>query len=149
MDSSTKLAHYRQLLRQVIEMQAAMKPGDRQLESLAICDPANDNYLLMDVGYDHVGRADDVIIHLRLRGDGKVLIEYDGIEYGTAHDLIEANYPYLSTVSYRDKSTTIDRVHRFDSSEKVARFGKSRYAHFYCFKKRVNHCFTCANISSE
>lgn len=90
MDPSTKLARYRQLLRQVVEMHAAMKPGDRQLESLAICDPTNDNYLMMDVGYDHVGRADDVILHLRLRADGKVLIEYDGIEYGIAHDLIEA-----------------------------------------------------------
>ena len=90
MDIFTKLARYRQLLRQVVEMHAAMKPGDRQLESLAICDPTNDNYLLMDVGYDHVGRADDVIVHLRLRGDGKVLTEYDGIEYGIAHDLIEA-----------------------------------------------------------
>jgi hypothetical protein len=90
MDQFNKLARYRQLLRQVVEMHAAMKPGDRQLESLAICDPTNDNYLMMDVGYDHVGRADDVIIHLRLRGDGKVLIEYDGIEYGVAHDLIEA-----------------------------------------------------------
>jgi hypothetical protein len=31
-----------------------------------------------------------VIIHLRLRDDGKVLIEYDGIEYGVAQDLIDA-----------------------------------------------------------
>ena len=30
------------------------------------------------------------VIHLRLRDDGKVLIEYDGIEYGIAYDLIEA-----------------------------------------------------------
>jgi hypothetical protein len=71
-------------------MYVAMNPGDRQLESLTICDSTNDYYLLMDVGYDHVGRADDVIVHLRLRDDGKVLIEYDGIEYGIAHDLIEA-----------------------------------------------------------
>lgn len=44
----------------------------------------------MDIGYDELGRVDDVIIHLRLREDGKVLIEYDGIEYGIAQDLIEA-----------------------------------------------------------
>jgi XisI protein len=44
----------------------------------------------MDVGNDHVGRADDVTIHLRLREDGNVLIEYDGIEYGIAQDLLEA-----------------------------------------------------------
>lgn len=90
MDQSTKPTRYRQLLRQVVEMHAVMKPSDRKIDSLAICDPTNDNYLLMDVGYNHVGRADDVIVHLRLREDGKVLIEYDGIEYGIAHDLLEA-----------------------------------------------------------
>ena len=90
MDQLNKLDRHRHLLRQVIGQHAAMKLGDRQLESLAICDPNNDNYLLMDVGYDQAGRADDVIIHLRLRADGKVLIEYDGIEYGIARDLIEA-----------------------------------------------------------
>ncbi len=90
MDQLNKLDRYRQILKQVVEHHAALKPGDRQLDSIAICDPSNDNYLMMDVGYDHVGRADDVIIHLRLRADGKVLIEYDGIEYGIARDLLEA-----------------------------------------------------------
>lgn len=85
-----KLERYRQLLKQVIQYHASMKPGNRKIDSLAICDPTNDNYLMMDVGYDHVGRSDDVIIHLRLREDGKVLIEYDGIEYGISCDLIEA-----------------------------------------------------------
>ena len=90
MDQFNKLDHHRQLLQQIIRQHAAMKLGDRQLESLAICDPTNDNFLLMDVGYDQAGRADDVIIHLRLRADGKVLIEYDGIEYGIARDLLDA-----------------------------------------------------------
>jgi hypothetical protein len=90
MDQLTKLERYRHILRQVVEHHAAMKPSDRQIDSLAICDPSNDNYLMMDIGYDHVGRAHDVIIHLRLRADGKVLIEYDGIEYGIARDLLEA-----------------------------------------------------------
>lgn len=45
---------------------------------------------MMDTGYDHLGQTNEVIIHLRLRDDGKVLIEYDGIEYGVAQDLIEA-----------------------------------------------------------
>jgi hypothetical protein len=90
MDQFNKLNRHRQLLQQIIRQHAAMKLGDRQLESLAICDPTNDNFLLMDVGYDQAGRADDVIIHLRLRADGKVLIEYDGIEYGIAQDLLDA-----------------------------------------------------------
>ncbi len=90
MDQLTKLERYRQLLKQVVQYHASMKPSNRQIDSLAICDPSNDNYLMMDIGYDQVGRADNVIIHLRLREDGKVLIEYDGIEYGIANDLLEA-----------------------------------------------------------
>ena len=93
MDQHHKLNHYRQILKQVIERHAAMKPSDRQLDSLAICDPANDNYLMMDLGYDHLGRVHEVIIHLRLRADGKVLIEHDGIEYGIARDLLAAGIP--------------------------------------------------------
>jgi hypothetical protein len=93
MDHIEKLNRYRQILKQTVKRHAAIKPADRQLDSLAICDPENDNYLMMDVGYDHVGRADDVIIHLRLRGDGKVLIEYDGIDYGVINDLLEAGIP--------------------------------------------------------
>lgn len=90
MDQFAKLERYRQLLKQVVQYHAAMKPSNRKIDSIAICDPTNDNYLMMDIGYDHVGRADDVLIHLRLREDGKVLIEYDGIEYGIAQDLLDA-----------------------------------------------------------
>lgn len=44
-----------------------MKPSNGKIDSIAICDATNDTYLMMDIGCDHVGRAEDVIIHLRLR----------------------------------------------------------------------------------
>ncbi len=90
MEQLDKLTRYRAIVQQVIGMHASMKPSNRKLDSLAIADPKTDNYLMMDIGTDELGRVDDVIIHLRLRQDGKVLIEYDGIEYGVARDLIEA-----------------------------------------------------------
>ena len=90
MEQLDKLTCYRELLQQVIGRHAAMKPSNRKLDSLAIADTKTDNYLLMDIGNDELGRVDEVIIHLRLRDDGKVLIEYDGIEYGIAQDLLEA-----------------------------------------------------------
>ena len=90
MEQLDKLTRYRAILQQVIGMHAALKPSNRKLDSLAIADTNTDNYLLMDIGNDELGRVDDVIIHLRLREDGKVLIEYDGIEYGIAPDLVEA-----------------------------------------------------------
>ena len=90
MEQLDKLNHYRELLQQVVELHASRKPGNRKLDSLAIADTKTDNYLMMDIGNDELGRVDDVIIHLRLRPDGKVLIEYDGIEYGIAQDLLDA-----------------------------------------------------------
>ena len=90
MEQLDKLNRYRELLQKVIERHAALKPSNRKLDSLAIADTKTDNYLMMDIGNDELGRVDDVIIHLRLRDDGKVLIEYDGIEYGVAQDLLEA-----------------------------------------------------------
>ncbi len=90
MEQLDKLNRYRELLQQVVALHASMKPSNRKLDSLAIADTKTDNYLMMDIGNDDLGRVDDVIIHLRLRADSKVLIEYDGIEYGIARDLLDA-----------------------------------------------------------
>ncbi len=92
MDQMNKLDRYRSILRQVVEKHARPNPRPGQPESIPICDPVHDNYLLMSVGWDATGRAHYIIFHLRLK-DGKVWIEWDGIEYGIAHDLIEAGIP--------------------------------------------------------
>jgi len=92
MDRLDKLDQYRSILRQVVEKHASMPIGDRQIESVPICDPVQDHYLLMSLGWDRVGRAHHVIFHFRLK-EGKVWIEWDGIEYGIAHDLLEAGIP--------------------------------------------------------
>ncbi len=92
MDRVAMLDKYRSILQQVVDKHARMIASDRQIESVSICDTVSDNYMLMDVGWDHVGRAHDIVFHLRLK-DGKVWIEWDGIEYGIAHDLLEAGIP--------------------------------------------------------
>ncbi len=46
----------------------------------------------MDAGWETDERAQYVVVHLSLR-DGKVWIERDGIEYGIAHDLLDAGMP--------------------------------------------------------
>ena len=92
MDRVEKLNKYQSILQQIVEKHAKVMASDRQIESVAICDTVHDNYLLMGVGWDHAGRAHDIIFHLRLK-DGKVWIEWDGIEYGIAHDLLEAGIP--------------------------------------------------------
>lgn len=92
MDQVEKLNRYRQIIERVLETHAKMPAVPETVEGIAVCDPIRDQYLLMDVGWAPYGRAHDVVVHLRLK-DGKVWIEWDGIEYGIAQDLIEAGIP--------------------------------------------------------
>ena len=92
MDQIKKLDHYRTIVRRVLGKHAAVPASDRKIESVVIGDPIHDHYLLMDLGLDHAGRAHDIVVHLRLK-DGKVWVEWDGIEYGIARDLIKAGIP--------------------------------------------------------
>lgn len=92
MDRMNKSDRYRVILQQIIESQAQAPRRKDQAELVPVCDPVHDNYLLMRVGWDRVGRAHNVLIHFRLR-DGKVWIEQDGIEHGIANDLINVGIP--------------------------------------------------------
>jgi len=92
MDQVTKSDAYRQILRQVVERQASMPRRQDQVELVPIIDTTHDNYLLMRIGWDKVGRAHHILFHFRLK-EGRVWIEWDGIEHGIANDLIEAGIP--------------------------------------------------------
>lgn len=84
-----KLEEYRQILQQIVEKYAGEPRRPDQVSLVPICDYKNDNYLLMRVGWDKVGRAHHTLFHFRLK-DGKVWVEDDGIEHGITHDLLEA-----------------------------------------------------------
>ena len=89
MEQLTKTEKYRQVLQQVVAKHTQMVPAAGQIEYVSNCDPVQDSYLLLRVGFDRVGRAHHILFHLRLK-NGQVLVEADGIEYGIAHDLIDA-----------------------------------------------------------
>ena len=92
MDQIEKLNRYRQIIERVLETHAKMPAVPETVEGVVVCDPVRDQYLLMDIGWASYGRAHDVVVHLRLK-EGKVWVEWDGIEYGIARDLIEAGIP--------------------------------------------------------
>ncbi|MGH9837431.1 MAG: element excision factor XisI family protein [Blastocatellia bacterium] len=92
MDKTEKVNEYKRICRQIVERHAAMLGEPASVESLAVCDHESGNYLLMDIGWYPKERAHYVTVHLRIK-DGKVWVEYDGIEYGIAQDLIEAGIP--------------------------------------------------------
>ena len=61
-----KLEHYRKAIIKVLQGHAQYKPSHGEIESLLICDPIADNYLLIDAGWDLTGRVHAIPIHLRI-----------------------------------------------------------------------------------
>lgn len=84
-----KLEKYRQIVQKIVAVHGQYKSSQPEIESLTICDRQNDNYLLMGAGWNQTGRVHNIILHLRIR-EGKIWIEWDGIEEGVTQELLEA-----------------------------------------------------------
>lgn len=87
-----KLERYRKILEDVVIKHSQYKPDNKNIQLIPICDREHDQYLLVTVGWNRIDRIHDIIIHLQLK-DGKVWIEWDGIEYGVAQDIMDAGIP--------------------------------------------------------
>jgi len=99
-----KVEKYRRILQQIVEEYASEPRRPDQVPLVPICDREHDNYLLMRVGWDRVGRAHHTLFHFRLK-DGKVWVEDDGIEHGIANDLLEAGIaPKILFWHFKDAS---------------------------------------------
>ncbi|MBI4769652.1 MAG: XisI protein [Chloroflexi bacterium] len=83
------LAHYRKIIRQLLESYAAYQParGDVQIEVIA--DEANDHYELMYAGWNGPYRIHGSVLHIDIRNQ-KVWIQHDGTEGGIAEELVRA-----------------------------------------------------------
>ena len=87
-----KLVNYRQIIQNILGRHAEHIPSHGQIEAMPISDIANDQYLLVDVGWDNTGRVHAVVFHLHLR-EGKIWIEWDGSEQSITQELLEAGVP--------------------------------------------------------
>jgi len=92
-----RVAEYRQILRQIIEMYASWKPSHGQIVSEAIVDPEIDHYEVMRVGWDGHRRVHACTVHLDII-DGKVWIQYDGTNRPVADELLAAGIPHSDIV---------------------------------------------------
>ena len=54
----------RQALTQIIQAHAQYQPSHDNINTVAICDPQADNYLLIDLGWRPTERVHDVIIQI-------------------------------------------------------------------------------------
>jgi hypothetical protein len=79
----------RELVKQVIQRYAQFKPSHGDIRLDVVFDQQHDRYALMQVGWDRGRRVRGNLIYVTLR-DGKVWVEYDGMEQGIIEDLVEA-----------------------------------------------------------
>lgn len=86
------IAHYRQIIRNLIQSYAQYKParGDVQIE--VVFDEAQDHYELIYAGWNGIYRIHGSVLHVDIR-NGKVWIQYDGTEEGIAEELVKAGIP--------------------------------------------------------
>jgi len=105
MDRTT---HYRHIVQRVLSNHAERVPSHGKIETLPLFDDAQDNYAVIDVGWDRMGRVHAVVLHLRLQ-NGKVWVEQDGTEEGVAEELVAAGIPSADIVLgfYRPERRTI------------------------------------------
>lgn len=87
-----KLEQYCQILKALIHRYTDLSRSDTQVESIAICDPLQDSYMLIDIRWNPSGRVHSVPIHLRIKNH-KVWLEWDGTDQEIAQQLIEAGIP--------------------------------------------------------
>jgi hypothetical protein len=79
----------RKIVKQVIERYAQFKPSHGNIHLDLVFDETRDRYALMQVGWDKGRRVRGNLIYITLQ-DGKIYVEYDGMEQGITKDLIAA-----------------------------------------------------------
>lgn len=92
-----KLNHYRKAIQAVLSHHGEYAPSHGEIETIPIFDTHNDNYLLLDCGWDRTGRIHSVIIHIRLKNN-KVWVEHDGTQEGVTNELIRSGIPQTDIV---------------------------------------------------
>ncbi len=83
---------YREIIKQVISDYAKLRPSHGNIRLDAIFDEMSDCYALMQRGWDRGKRVRGNLIYVVIE-NGKVLIEYDGMECGITQDLINKGIP--------------------------------------------------------
>jgi glyoxylase-like metal-dependent hydrolase (beta-lactamase superfamily II) len=81
------LSHYRRVILSILRDLAEASTRD-DVETLLLADTTNDNYLLIDAGWDGIERVHHIIAHLRIR-DGKIWVEVDNTDQQIVQQLLD------------------------------------------------------------
>jgi len=83
---------YRDIIKHILLKYAQKPPSHGDIRLDPIFDEKNDRYALMQVGWDRGRRVRGNLIYVTI-SNGKVQVEYDGIESGIFDNLIENGIP--------------------------------------------------------
>ena len=84
-----KINSYRRVIKQLLSQHAEQTISYGEIETIPMFDERNDNYLLLDIGWNSMGRVYSVSLHLRLK-EGKIWIERDETDISIADELLDA-----------------------------------------------------------
>ncbi len=99
MDTLNKAAHYRRLIRQILEQHAPYHNPriPEEFDSQLLLDDTQGHYYLMHVGWDGLSRIHACLIHIDLKGS-TIWVQRDGTEYGVANELVDLGVPHEDIV---------------------------------------------------
>jgi hypothetical protein len=80
-------SNYRNIIKQIILRYARLRPSHGDIRLDEVFDETHDRYALMQVGWDRGRRVRGNLLYITLQ-DGKIYIEYDGMEHGIKNNLI-------------------------------------------------------------
>jgi len=80
---------YRQYVLELLHEYSQYPPSYGDVELEMIVDPLRDHYQLLSVGWHKQQRIHGCILHIDIR-DGKIWIQHDGTEEGSANRLVDA-----------------------------------------------------------
>lgn len=84
--------NYRKIIKQTILRYAQFRPSHGNIRLESVFDETNERYLLMQTGWSRGRRVRGNLIYITLH-NGKVYIEYDGIEHGITDELVRNGIP--------------------------------------------------------
>ena len=83
--------HYHQILEEIVKRHAQFQPANGQIQTHAVCDGENDEYMVIDSGWNEKGRRIyDVVLHFRLQ-NGRVSVERDNTDAEVVRELLESD----------------------------------------------------------
>ncbi|WP_448265147.1 element excision factor XisI family protein [Nostoc sp. DSM 114159] len=87
-----KLAHYRQIVQQILQEYSEQKPSDSNIDVENIFDIERDHYQVVHVGWEGQDWVHSCIIHIDIKGE-KIWLQWNGTEDDIAANLVTIGVP--------------------------------------------------------